>query len=144
MHDTYTARLVRTDGCRPTALARTGVASFDPLQVDKLLSKGGHFFMVTVPDNKPEGELHITAVASVRCCPLAARETDAACSAHDAEILDFLSKYGLRGKLAWSYICLHTLQVFRHDQHFLLIAVLTFVALVHLPLLFCLPAIRGP
>lgn len=31
------------------------------LQVDKLLSRGGHFFMVTVPENKPEGELHMNA-----------------------------------------------------------------------------------
>lgn len=30
------------------------------LQVHKLLSRGGHFFMVTVPENDPQGEkLHV-------------------------------------------------------------------------------------
>ena len=27
------------------------------VQVPKLLSKGGHFFMVTVPENNPQGEI---------------------------------------------------------------------------------------
>lgn len=75
------------------------------LQVDKLLSRGGHFFMVTVPENKPEGELHMNAswVLSAKGTPCSHREPDAFC-VNVTEILALLSKNGLRGKLRWSCV----------------------------------------
>ena len=75
MHVTHTARLLsmQTQLQQMVAdqqrLLKQAWQFMTPLQVDKLLSKGGHFFTVTVPENKPAGELHMIAVASVSCCP---------------------------------------------------------------------------
>lgn len=59
--------------------------------------------MVTVPENKPEGELCADAFGAVRhCTPCSARLMCPVMSY--TEILAFLKKYGLHGKNLHAYI----------------------------------------